>query len=82
MQFNGGQTQTVALTSNWLGHDAGNNDSCGETGTGKVNAVDQRGVARPQGAICDMRAVELTNAACTVTSLADSGAGTSGNASV
>ncbi|MFN8539832.1 MAG: choice-of-anchor Q domain-containing protein, partial [Thermomicrobiales bacterium] len=76
LQFNGGQTQTVALTSNSSARDAGNNGSCGETGTGKVNAVDQRGVARPQGAICDMGAVELTNAACTVTNLADSGAGT------
>jgi hypothetical protein len=48
----GGYTQTIPLLSGSSGFDAGNNATCATT--------DQRGVARPQGAKCDIGAFEVT----------------------
>lgn len=48
---NGGSTQTMALEPDSPAIDAGNNATCA--------ATDQRGVARPQGAACDMGAYEV-----------------------
>jgi len=50
LQDNGGPTLTHALLPGSPAIDSGDNDSC--------PAVDQRGVARPQGAGCDRGAVE------------------------
>jgi hypothetical protein len=47
---NGGGTQTHALLPGSPAIDAGNNATC--------LAIDQRGIARPQGAACDIGAVE------------------------
>lgn len=52
---NGGQTDTIALSSGSAAVDAGTNDEC--------PAADQRGTARPQGARCDIGAFELVPAA-------------------
>jgi hypothetical protein len=51
LQHNGGLTQTMALGLGSPAVDAGNNAYCA--------ATDQRGVARPWGAKCDMGAYEL-----------------------
>lgn len=48
---NGGPTQTMALSPESTGIDAGNNSYCTDT--------DQRGTSRPQGSGCDLGAVEL-----------------------
>lgn len=48
---NGGPTQTHALQSGSPAIDAGNNADC--------PALDQRGITRPQGAVCDMGSFEL-----------------------
>lgn len=48
---NGGATQTIALLAGSPAINAGNNATC--------PAIDQRGVARPQGGICDIGAFEL-----------------------
>ncbi len=48
---NGGETQTVALLAGSTAIDAGDDALC--------PATDQRGVARPQGANCDVGAFEL-----------------------
>ena len=50
LQNNGGSTQTHALLSGSPAIDAGDNKVC--------PAADQRGVARPQGATCDIGAYE------------------------
>jgi hypothetical protein len=50
LQDNGGFTHTHALLSGSPAIDSGDNDSC--------LATDQRGVARPQGAVCDIGAYE------------------------
>ena len=50
LQDNGGPTQTHALLPGSLAIDAGDNAACPNT--------DQRGVARPQGATCDIGAFE------------------------
>ncbi len=51
LQSNGGFTQTMALTNGSAAIDAGNSTTCAKK--------DQRGVARPQGAGCDMGAYEV-----------------------
>jgi hypothetical protein len=55
---NGGPTQTIALLAGSPAIDAGNDAVCAQTGTGKVNGVDQRGITRPQGGHCDIGAFE------------------------
>ncbi len=47
---NGGATQTFAIGAGSLAYNAGDNASCA--------AADQRGVTRPQGASCDIGALE------------------------
>lgn len=47
---NGGSTQTLALLPGSPAMNAGNNATCPTT--------DQRGVARPQGGVCDIGAFE------------------------
>ena len=51
LQDNGGPTNTLALASGSPAINAGSNSSCA--------AVDQRGVARPQGPSCDIGAFEF-----------------------
>jgi len=51
LQANGGETDTMALLAGSPAIDAGTNEGC--------PATDQRGVARPQGAACDIGAFEL-----------------------
>lgn len=51
---NGGPTSTIALLAGSPAIDAGNNATCA--------ATDQRGVARPQGAKCDIGAYEAATA--------------------
>ncbi|HCB02337.1 MAG TPA: hypothetical protein DEP19_08140 [Anaerolineae bacterium] len=48
---NGGFTQTMALLAGSSAIDAGDNATC--------EATDQRGVARPQGSVCDVGAYEF-----------------------
>ena len=52
----GGATQTFALLPGSPAIDAGNNTACANPATS--NNLDQRGVARPQGAVCDIGAFE------------------------
>ena len=54
---NGGPTQTLALGSGSAAIDAGNDTVCSNAAS--VKNLDQRGVARPQGAHCDIGAFEL-----------------------
>jgi parallel beta-helix repeat protein len=58
---NGGPTQTIAPTIQSPVVDAGNDSTCAST--------DQRGVARPQGAHCDIGAVELDTTPMVVSSV-------------
>jgi hypothetical protein len=66
LQHNGGPTETHALLPGSLAIDAIPLADCtwdddGDPGTAEVPlATDQRGVARPQGAGCDIGAVEVT----------------------
>lgn len=53
---NGGRTQTMALLPGSPAIDAGNDATCAAA---PVNGLDQRGVARPQGAHCDIGAYEV-----------------------
>ncbi len=55
---NGGPTQTHALLAGSDAIDAGNPATPGSGGDACL-ATDQRGVARPQGATCDIGAFEL-----------------------
>lgn len=55
LQDNGGPTQTMALGAGSVALDAGNNAVCSAA---PVNALDQRGLARPQGTSCDVGAYE------------------------
>ncbi len=56
---NGGPTPTRALLGGSIAIDAGDDANC--------PATDQRGVARPRGAHCDVGAFELNNSAPTIT---------------
>ena len=56
LQNNGGPTKTHALLLGSPAIDAGNNTVCAAD---PVNGLDQRGVARPQGAACDIGAYEF-----------------------
>lgn len=53
---NGGATQTIALASGSAAANTGNNAVCAAA---PVNALDQRGVTRPQAPRCDVGAFEL-----------------------
>ncbi len=53
---NGGPTQTMALQAGSPALDAGDDATCAPS---PVSGVDQRGIARPQGAHCDMGAYEV-----------------------
>ena len=55
MRDNGGPTQTMALGAGSAARDAGDDAICAAA---PVNGRDQRGVARPQGAGCDIGAYE------------------------
>ena len=55
LQDNGGSTQTMTLGSGSAARDAGDDAICAAA---PVNGLDQRGVARPQGAHCDIGAYE------------------------
>ncbi len=55
LQNNGGPTQTMALGVGSAAIDVGNAAACAAS---PVNNLDQRGVARPQGAHCDIGALE------------------------
>lgn len=52
---NGGPTQTLALLAYSVAIDAGNNATCT---TSPISNLDQRGVTRPNGTVCDMGAYE------------------------
>ena len=69
---NGGSTQTMLLLSGSPAIGTGDNATCAAS---PVNNLDQRGVTRPQGANCDIGAVEAQNFTLTV-ALAGNGAGT------
>ncbi|MDL1920884.1 sortase, partial [Chloroflexi bacterium CFX5] len=56
LQDNGGPTQTHALLTGSTAIDAGNAAVCAAA---PVNNLDQRGVARPQGAGCDIGSYEV-----------------------
>ncbi|MBI3242449.1 MAG: hypothetical protein HYZ49_09170 [Chloroflexi bacterium] len=56
LQNNGGLTKTHALLPGSPAIDAGNDSVCAAD---PVNSLDQRGVARPQGAACDIGAYEF-----------------------
>jgi YVTN family beta-propeller protein len=58
LQNNGGPTQTIALFSSSPAVDAIPAGSCTDV-SGNSVTTDQRGVARPQGAACDIGAYEL-----------------------
>jgi predicted outer membrane repeat protein len=73
---NGGPTQTMAPGSASPAVDAGGSSANG------CPAMDQRQVVRPQGAACDIGAVEATSATVATLSTSLSGAGTSGPAIV
>ena len=55
LQNNGGPTQTMDLGPGSAAFEAGDNATCAAA---LVNNLDQRGVTRPQGARCDIGAVE------------------------
>ncbi len=65
---NGGQTETISISTGSPAIDAGNNATC--------TSSDQRGVSRPQGIACDIGAfeAEITNI-FNVTNVNDSGPG-------
>ena len=62
---NGGPTQTFALLAGSPAINAGDSTTCAAS---PVSGLDQRGVARPQGASCDIGAYELDAIAPTVVS--------------
>jgi len=64
---NGGPTQTLALIPGSAAIDAADNALCA---TAPVGNLDQRSVARPQGAQCDIGAFELADLAVTATTSA------------
>lgn len=61
LQYNGGPTQTQALLIDSPAIDQGNPNGCIDFNT-TIVTTDQRGVTRPQGAACDIGAVEMTAA--------------------
>ncbi len=61
-------TSTLALLTGSPAINAGDNATCANTtGAAPVAGKDQRGVARPQGAVCDIGAFEYVFALATVT---------------
>jgi hypothetical protein len=62
---NGGLTQTIALLPDSPAIDAGDDAACAGA---PVDGVDQRGVARPMGAHCDIGAFEVSATTVTTTS--------------
>jgi CSLREA domain-containing protein len=58
VQSNGGETWTAAPGPGSLAINGGNPAGCMD-GTGAAITTDQRGFTRPQGAVCDIGAVEL-----------------------
>lgn len=69
---NGGTTQTMALSASSPAIDAGDNTVCNNP---PVSGVDQRGVVRPQGAMCDIGAYEyvLASASASIPTLSEWG---------
>jgi len=59
LQFNGGITETRGLLPGSPAIDAGATAGCSGAGGAPIT-VDQRGYARPYGALCDIGAVEYT----------------------
>ncbi|MHB8645810.1 MAG: choice-of-anchor Q domain-containing protein [Thermomicrobiales bacterium] len=55
----GSHLKTPALKPGSPAVDAGSDTVCNQTGVGKVNMLDERGIHRPQGAHCDIGAYEL-----------------------
>jgi hypothetical protein len=70
LQDNGGPTFTHALLPGSPAIDAGNPAAPGSGGTA-CEATDQRGVTRPQGARCDIGAVEIEGGANILTVIID-----------
>ena len=62
----GGPTQTIALLPNSPAIDSADDAVCAATGDGAVSGLDQRGIARPQGAQCDIGAFESRGFALTI----------------
>jgi hypothetical protein len=60
LKDNGGPTQTIALLTDSPAIDGGDDAICAQTGSGRVNGVDQRGASRTIGAglHCDIGAYE------------------------
>ncbi|MBK9092075.1 MAG: hypothetical protein IPM84_04725 [Anaerolineae bacterium] len=58
LQDNGGPTYTMALGAGSAAIDAANDATCAAA---PISGLDQRGVARPQGAHCDIGAFEVTD---------------------
>jgi predicted outer membrane repeat protein len=63
LQDNGGVTPTLMIGAGSSAIDAGLDSACAAA---PVGAVDQRGLPRPQGAHCDIGAVEATNLSLTL----------------
>jgi predicted outer membrane repeat protein len=73
LAYNGGQTRTMALRDPSPAIDAGDDGICAAA---PVSSLDQRGASRSLGLHCDIGAFEyIPPVDCTVTSTADSGAG-------
>jgi uncharacterized repeat protein (TIGR01451 family) len=68
LQYNGGFEQTILLLPGSPAIDAGDDASCPPT--------DERGVARPQGAHCDMGSVEMIGITISDVSMAEGNSGT------
>jgi hypothetical protein len=64
----GGSTQTLPLLPGSPAIDAGDDPTCAASGNGAVNMLDQRGIARTQGAHCDIGAFESQGFTLTGTS--------------
>jgi hypothetical protein len=61
---NGGPTETHALLAGSPAIDAGDNSTCA---AGPVSGMDQRGILRPQGLVCDVGAFEVEQPPTAVT---------------
>jgi hypothetical protein len=64
---NGGPTQTIALLPGSPAIDAGGDSVCNASIPNGAGGVDERGVARPQGAHCDIGALEVDGTTTAVT---------------